>query len=147
MSTENLLRAAAGLAANLGQLPPVVFEHGQSPQAVPHAVEQLAMEAGGLTLQGVVLPLAGLSHFDEPGTPKVGQMPRDLGLRHLQGGAQVADADFSLQQQAEQAQAGRIREGAKEQVGGGKAFRHIHISEYVIRKNGACQRRARGRAR
>lgn len=64
--------------------------------------------------EGVELPLALGPDRDQFRSAKISKMPRDLGLNLIEDRAQVANANFALQQQIENPQPCRVREGPKE---------------------------------
>jgi hypothetical protein len=86
-----------------------------------------------------VHPLARATAFDDACASQIGQMAADLGLRLGEDLDQGADAEFFVAHEVEQAQAGEIAEGLKEEflvevVLFGWHGLYIRLDEYVSKE-------------
>lgn len=66
--------------------------------------------------QAVVHPLALAPGSDDACLPQISEMPGDLRLGRADDFREIADADFLIGHQIEEAQAGGITQGAEEPI-------------------------------
>lgn len=112
-----------------GQIP---LEHADFSQGGPDALEHRGPHAVQVGRDGVVTPLAILAHRDQSGPLEVNQVTGNPGLRQSQHFAQVADADFSFQQEIEKTDAALVGQSPEHGTGGLEGRCHIRLGGYVI---------------
>jgi len=77
-------------------------------------LEELLVKAGTGLCELVEAPLAAPLVDDQPRLAKVRQVSRRRGLRNPQDRDEIADAEWTLAQQVEDADARRVRKGAED---------------------------------
>ena len=74
-------------------------------------------------------PFAFSSARDDAGSSQVGKVPGNLGLGRAYYLREIADTDFPIGYQIEQAQAGRVAQGAKEPIQRGIGFHGLQSNK------------------
>ena len=119
-----LRQAAARL---LLQTPGVALHGLDVRQRVGHGLSDRLEERIGERRHAVVDPEAVPARLDQADAAQVGEMPRGLGLRDLEALMQVAHADLTGQEQAENPQARRVRQRFEEVRQGIERLDHIFV--------------------
>lgn len=100
-------------------------------EAGSDTVQEHVFDVLGMGGDGVVLPLALGADGDETGLPEGGEMARYFGLNLVEGGAEITDAEFALEEEVEYSEPGGVGECPEEGGGGLEGCRHIWVSIYV----------------
>jgi len=89
--------------------------------------------SGGLAgnKQTVVHPLTLAPSGHDSSLAEIGQVARNLGLAEAQNFDKITDANFAVADEIQDAQTGRVREGAKEQVERGSVSGRSHASNHI----------------
>jgi hypothetical protein len=115
---ENLVpRAAAAPPLQAPGTQPVSAHLGNLVEAGAQTSQQMAVKAGGGWRQGVVAPQAPLADRHELGLAKVSQVAGGGRLRDADDLYQIADAQLSGLEQAQDAEPGGVGEGTELGVG------------------------------
>jgi hypothetical protein len=111
-----LVRAASARGLDLRRPIPVSGQFGYVGETLPEALDQLLVEGPLGRAELVEAPESLFAHVNESGSQQVIQVMGRLGLWHPQDGDDVTDAELSILEQVEDAEAGPIREGPEHLV-------------------------------
>ena len=105
---------AGGCALNLAGALDVTFDFEFLADGRERSGKEL-LQVGGLSLEGVVDPLALAARFDEAGAAQVSQVTGDFGLIGFECALEKADANLTFAHEVEEAEAVFVGEGREEQ--------------------------------
>jgi hypothetical protein len=126
----------APASTNPAPKPFIVFgEHAFFTKALCKAVQQHLMGLAMCRCQAIVYPQPFLPGNHQPCFTQVGQVPGGGGLRNLQYGNEVADAQFAALKQIENPQPSSVGECPKNRLGLrlSRLGFHIRLYEYIGR--------------
>jgi hypothetical protein len=132
------LRLLAAYGFHFARPFPVTLEKLDVGETVLHAMDQRLMHATTRGGERIHRPFAALTHLDQTGAAQVGQMPRDLWLRHTQQLLELTHATIPLRQQIQNAQPRLILERLKKLIG------LVHVASSIKCREGrrnVCLRR------
>lgn len=105
---------AGGCALNLAGALDVTFDFEFLADGRERSGKEL-LQVGGLSLEGVVDPLALAASFHQTGAAKVSQVTGDFGLIGFECALEEADANLTFAHQVEEAKAVFVGQGGEEQ--------------------------------